>query len=157
MAKPKRWEPFMRKYAKDTKFVGAEIGVLRGNFSVSMLDYFPNLTLYLVDNWSEYPETEVIARERLKVFGDRARIIKGDSIEVASQVPNNLDFVFIDADHSYEACLKDLQVYSKKVRSGGWITGHDYPNKPGVKQAVEEFFPKGFKRDVDYTFMVTKK
>jgi predicted O-methyltransferase YrrM len=154
--KPKRWEPFMRKYLKDAKLVGAEVGVLKGNFSVMMLDHFPNLTLYLIDKWEKPEDVEATARKRLAKYGDRARIIKGDSIECASQVPDELDFVFIDADHSYEACLKDLQVYSKKVKMGGWITGHDYPNKPGVKRAVREFFGKNFQKDVDHTYMRVK-
>jgi cephalosporin hydroxylase len=56
--------------------------------------------------------------------------------------------IYIDADHSYEGCKRDLNISFKKVKSGGYIMGHDYEmnmNKAqkeysfGVKQAVDEF------------------
>ena len=39
-----------------------------------------------------------------------------------------LDFVFIDANHSYEACLEDIRLWFPKVKPNGVIAGHDYTN-----------------------------
>jgi cephalosporin hydroxylase len=38
----------------------------------------------------------------------------------------SLDFVYIDGNHGYEAVLDDLAAWSPKVRTGGFISGHDY-------------------------------
>jgi predicted O-methyltransferase YrrM len=47
------------------------------------------------------------------------------------------DFVFIDADHSYEACKRDWENYSPMVRPGGIVGFHDY-NHPPVKRVFDE-------------------
>lgn len=59
-----------------------------------------------------------------------------------------LDWIYIDGDHSYEGCLKDLENALKVVKADGLILGDDYgwPNakwsKPGVTKAVNEFINK---------------
>ena len=52
-----------------------------------------------------------------------------------------LDFVFIDGEHSYEAAKADIKAWWPKVRSGGLFVGHDYDRQrfPGVCRAVDEF------------------
>lgn len=52
---------------------------------------------------------------------------------------NSIDFLFIDADHSYEGVMEDIKFWYPKVITGGVISGHDY-DWTGVKQAVDEFF-----------------
>lgn len=52
----------------------------------------------------------------------------------------SLDFVFIDAGHSYEDVSLDLKLWYPKVKKGGVFAGHDYPAWEGVKIAVDEFF-----------------
>ena len=51
----------------------------------------------------------------------------------------SLDFIFIDASHQYPDVLKDIKLWSKKVKIGGYITGHDI-DMDGVRQAVTESF-----------------
>ena len=59
-----------------------------------------------------------------------------------------LDWIYVDGDHSYEGCLRDLENSIKVVKPGGLILGDDYgwPNakwqKPGVTKAVNEFINK---------------
>jgi len=77
------------------------------------------------------------------------QVIKGDGIASLNSFPDEtFDMVYLDADHSYEACKRDLQTSFNKVKKGGFIMGHDYEmnmNKArtrwafGVKQAVDEF------------------
>lgn len=52
----------------------------------------------------------------------------------------SLDFVFIDADHSYEIVKKDITEWYPKVKIGGTIAGHDYYNSEHVQKAVNEIF-----------------
>jgi hypothetical protein len=90
-------------------------------------------------------------RRRLAQFGSRFVLLRMTSAEAAETITEFLDFIYIDADHSYEGVKADLRHWAPKVRSGGIISGHDYghPNFPGVKNAVDEFFgPLGL--PVDY-------
>ena len=41
-----------------------------------------------------------------------------------------IDFLFIDADHSYEGAKKDFTIYKKYVRPGGLIALHDIAKTP---------------------------
>lgn len=55
----------------------------------------------------------------------------------------SLDFVMIDADHSYEAVLRDIGAWWPKMRPGGLLTGDDLRGSfPGVRQAITEFANK---------------
>ena len=60
---------------------------------------------------------------------DASRFIKDES----------LDFVFVDADHSYEGCKQDIEDWLPKIRRGGIICGHDL-HWPTVEKAVSEKF-----------------
>ena len=130
-----------RRYTK-----GAEIGVYVGYYSRVLLDTIPGLNLLCVDSWAlktwrerAYPlAVETLSRYR------GATVIRGKSVEVAKTVKDNsLDFVFIDADHSYEAVKADLLAWAPKVRPGGIVSGHDYyesrSGKLGVIPAVNEY------------------
>ncbi len=75
------------------------------------------------------------------VVQDHLTLIEQDSAEAAKDFADgSLDMVFIDADHSYEACKKDIAAWRSKVRPGGILSGHDYNRRffPGVIRAVEE-------------------
>ncbi len=52
----------------------------------------------------------------------------------------SLDAVYIDGNHKYEYVLADIKAWLQKIRSGGFIAGHDFGHKraPGVKPAVIE-------------------
>jgi predicted O-methyltransferase YrrM len=68
---------------------------------------------------------------------------------------SSLDFVYIDANHTYEAATEDIREWSKKVRPGGIVAGHDYVNTEGygVIQAIHEHIQeKGIK-----TLFITSK
>lgn len=120
---------------------GAEIGVLRGKTLFALLEAIPDLTMFGVDQWqhislrqdenaetySDYDmkslETLVIKKSRL--FGGRCMILKGDSATIAGHMSADLDFVFIDADHTEKGLERDLLAWAPLVKAGGYVLGHD--------------------------------
>jgi predicted O-methyltransferase YrrM len=81
----------------------------------------------------------------------KVKIIRDDSVSYLSTLKDDIiDAIYIDADHSYEGCLRDLESAYRVVKKGGYIMGHDYKitNKChhnhifGVGQAVDEFCKK---------------
>lgn len=113
-----------------------------------------------VDLWAEQPQMEGVpggetyagwkhekAYETLKMISEqphyagRLELMRMRTDEAAKLVPDNsLDFVFIDADHSYEGCKADILNWTPKVYRGGMVAGHDF-GWPTVKRAVEETGP----------------
>jgi hypothetical protein len=82
--------------------------------------------------------------KRIRFARDRAKIFRRRSLDAAKLVPDgSCDFVFIDADHSYDGCKADIEAWLPKVKPGGWLCGHDYQNHDferfGVTRAVDEF------------------
>lgn len=119
-----------------------------------------DIHLYAVDNWAGSPcdgldrtarEYNASAKplflrfeENIRPFAERlktsATAITGDSAESACKFENHsLDFVFIDADHSYEAVKRDVLSWFPKMKPGGVIAGHDY-NRDSVHNAVRDAF-----------------
>jgi len=71
----------------------------------------------------------------------RFNTIKDTSKNAANNFANgSIDFIMIDAGHSYEALLEDLKVWYNKVKPGGVISGDDYGVFDGVTRAANEFF-----------------
>ncbi len=101
---------------------------------------WPELTLMLVDNYSEAPARE--AGMRALMAGYRAHIMIKDSVQAAKAFTGSqFDIVYIDADHTYEGVKADLEAWFPLVKKGGVFGGDDYENTtcPGVKKAVDEF------------------
>jgi len=50
--------------------------------------------------------------------------------------------VFVDGNHSYEYCKRDIENYDKIIKQGGIIAGHDYTpiEWQGVVDAVDEYY-----------------
>lgn len=135
--------------------VGVEVGVAYGGHVEAILGIPTMARLYGVDPYqhmenypwmdfsqSEFDELYEFVLERLSSFGDRYQHIRKLSKDAIVDVPDKVDFVYVDADHSYEGVWTDLCTWFAKVRDGGIIGGHDYdhPNFPGVKKAVDRFF-----------------
>jgi hypothetical protein len=143
----------MEAVAPESEIVGLEIGVWKGTLLAYLLRYMPKIKkLYGIDSWAVCGTTRPYwsmlqwddhYNAVLAVFGDDPRItlVRGKSQDVIDQVPNELHFVEIDGDHTYEQVRKDLEISYPKIVDGGLICGHDYygPESTGVKRAVDEF------------------
>jgi len=148
---------------------GAEIGVFEGDTSLRLLKGLPGLTrLFCIDPWEENAEFKascprkegriynanwVMVRKLfdLKInshFAHRILPLRMTSREAAELIRyQKLNFVFIDANHTYEHVAEDISLWSPKVIQGGLISGDDFIDKPnyGVIKAVREAFGDNFK------------
>jgi len=67
--------------------------------------------------------------------------IKDTSENASKQFPlNSIDYIMIDAGHSYDSLIGDLKNWYHKVKPGGYISGDDYGVFSGVTQAANDFF-----------------
>ena len=135
--------------------IGAEIGVAFGGHIEALLNISTVRKMYGIDPYlrlaSKYTmklsqlelnALYVYVLKRLSQFGDRYEHVRKRSVDAADNIPGQLDFVYVDANHSYKSVLMDLRTWVPVVREGGIIGGHDYahPGLSGVKQAVDSFF-----------------
>lgn len=123
---------------------GAELGVDKAILFGMMLKLCPNLELLIgVDTFPD-PQRSHRAFDLALAYWRTATLKHMTTREASGDVEDgSLDFVFIDADHSYKAVADDIACWRSKVRSGGWLGGHDYSKKfPGVIKAVDQAFGK---------------
>jgi len=132
---------------------GIEVGTYRGDYSVQLLSRWHGKRLYSLDCWqvqdkfvySDNPQDQEqnyqLTCTKLALFGARSKIIRAFSVDAAKAfVELTLDFAYLDANHSYEATLADLEAWGPKVRAGGLLCGDGYTaDYPGVSQAVQEY------------------
>lgn len=151
-----------------------EIGVFQGKTSIEFRKFFPDALLYLIDPWKLYDDylTQEAGPRSLipvdyenayqslrKIFSQdpKVKILRKTSVEALSDVPDGVDLVFIDGNHSYSYVKQDIEVWLPKVRHGGILSGHDYNNLfPGVIQAVDEFFQQDIEIGFESTWLKRK-
>jgi len=142
---------------KDNRgLVGVEIGVFRGINAYSILSFLPIKKLYLIDSYLEYDNYKedwipnhsqrdfnddyMEARKRLLKYKNKIQFIRATSSEAITQIPDNLDFCYIDGNHAYEYVKQDIELYYPKICMGGIIGGDNFETEfQGVPKAVLEF------------------
>lgn len=150
--------------------VGAEIGVYKGAYTKLFCE--EGFQMYAVDPWSAYGgagRTQKRQERQDFLYEHTTRelapynnctIIRKTSMDALNDFEDgSLDFVYIDGDHEFSHVAADLVGWSKKVRVGGAISGHDYwctdPNARNlvchVGPAVDAFV-KVFGIESFYTF-----
>jgi len=139
--------------------VAVEVGAWFGQSTAYMASKLKSLNashvqFFAVDTWegtpSEIQHQEVVKRyggsifeafhEAMKCCGVVNWVVplQTTSVDASKQFKDaSLDFVFIDADHTYEAVVADIRAWLPKVKQGGCIAGHDL-DWDGVKKAVEQ-------------------
>lgn len=156
---------FMKEYYGDKPLTGVEIGVFRGKHSRQILRNFNINKLYLID---PYERNEVYIKHEVSPglkriqqrewdnlykyviklateegYADKCEFIRRRSDECADDIPDNMDFIYLDGDHHYPMVVKDIELYYPKVKSGGLFGGHDYEeDNNDVIIAVDEFVKK---------------
>ena len=156
----------LEQLAKNSKLV--EVGVWKGDFSKQIWNISnPNL-LVLVDSWTFDEKVrgcapQVNGEEPLNQnFFDQAKkdtydkfeniqnvhILEFNSLQASSKYEDNFfDYIYIDAEHTYNAVTKDLEVWYPKLKKNGTLFGDDYywreeDDTLSVHKAYQEFIQK---------------
>ncbi len=119
---------------------GAEIGVDNGFYSEVLCQQNPNLKLHCIDPWKVYSKYEDIREERIftKRFEHTKKLLEPYNCNIIRKsstgalkdfAPRSLDFVYIDGNHTFDYVTEDLRGWSKIVKVGGIIAGHDYKGR----------------------------
>jgi hypothetical protein len=138
--------------------LGVEVGVADGDYAEVILSNPEVRKLYGIDlylphpGYSDYTRGTTFnkmkrhATEKLAKFGPKHRFMFDFSMDAVKYFEDeSLDFVYIDADHSYKTCLEDITEWAKKVKSGGIVCGDDYEERRssdiryGVIHAVNDY------------------
>ena len=117
--------------------VGAEIGVLEGEYSETLCKGNSELKLYCIDPWIPHKGyTDFVKTKTFTVASEKAQtrlsqynceIIKKFSMDAVKDFADeSLDFIYIDGDHNFQNVTNDIVEWSKKVKNGGIIAGHDF-------------------------------
>lgn len=145
---------------------GVELGVFDGQSHFHLLQNCPNLTLVGIDLWGESAPIEgktksgercdcqycnaTRSSRRSKPIASieqdavkrsksepRSRLVKANTA-LSADLVEQVDFVFVDGDHSFEGVKADISAWWPKVRYR--LVGHDW-NMRSVRDAVYECFP----------------
>ena len=124
--------------------VVAELGTDKGDFAAMILDVSLPAELHIID--------KTLANFRRSAFASAidcgtVRLHESNSVDAMRKFPDRyFDWIYIDADHSYEGARDDLDIAKKKVKTDGLLVLNDYifwshrELAPyGVVQAVNEF------------------
>jgi hypothetical protein len=140
-------------FGRSMFLIGMEVGVYEGDNARNLLRAFPNLFLTMVDPYEIYKgyesdgsinylsDAERKARKNTERFG-RGRFLKEYSLGASKTFSDGaLDFVYIDANHSYKYVKQDMNLWWRKIKKGGVMAGHDI-DTPDILFAFCEFIKK---------------
>lgn len=150
--------------------VGAELGVWMGDSSakflrrashIHLVDSWSPAPYQETDEWGSYENylerysslaggetTEDFQKYYDKVYEKVVKRFEGRPVTIHRMTTDEwfetftekLDWIYVDASHAFEGCLKDLRNARKVLKENGIIFGDDYSDKkPGVKAAVDAF------------------
>ncbi|MFC7338082.1 class I SAM-dependent methyltransferase [Haloferula chungangensis] len=120
----------------------AEVGVWKGDFASEVLRECDSIdTYYMVDPWrnlddwnkpfnvtdEEFNEIYNMAVGATDFAEGRRKILRGKCLEVVSQITQSeLDFAYVDGDHTLRGVSTDLISIWSRIRDGGAVGGDDF-------------------------------
>ena len=147
---PNLYSDIVKKFPSGSKFV--EVGCWKGKSSsymaVEIANSQKNIEFTCVDTWlGDIHTIDLITNSIYKIFIENMKPVENfykhlrtTSIEASTLFEDkSLDFVFIDASHTYIDVKNDILAWKPKIKKGGILAGHDYSSGwPEVVKAVDE-------------------
>lgn len=116
--------------------VGVEIGVFRADYTEVLAK--SGLQIYGVDPWQSYrdygnenkqkwlDDRYEVSKKRMAKYPN-VTLLRETSMEaVAKFKEGSIDFVYIDGNHYFKYVAEDIYEWSRIVKKGGILSGHDY-------------------------------
>lgn len=133
--------------------IGCEYGMSSSLFCKAA---HPSVVIYSVDRmhqlgWDRWWANLAEAKARGHFHRSLPFMLKGDSVDMARMFSKPIDLLFIDGDHSYAGCKRDITSWTPKVNPGGFVAFHDsacatntmpHPLHYEVSDAVEEWLSR---------------
>ena len=133
--------------------VGAWTGKSVAYSAVELINQGKFGEFHAVDSWDggvELRDYDIVKENQLKnIFlknilplQDKIQTIQSLSWDAAAHFDNeSVDFCYLDAGHTYDCVIKDLEAWFPKIKTGSYFGGDDYTTEfAGLQQAVNEFF-----------------
>ena len=143
---PNLYKQVVEKQQSEAHFV--EIGSLQGQsacyMAVEIINSNKTIKFDCIDPWRHKQLVYNLFLKNTETVRSVVNPIRLPSTEASNlYADNSLDFVFIDAIHTYKCVKDDIKHWYPKVKKGGILAGHDYCSDwPSVVQAVDEFILK---------------
>ena len=124
-------QELIKKYSSGRK-KAVEIGVFEGyNTALIAESLIEEGVLYAIDPFFKgrlgFSYNKLISHKYLKNLGLYNKIvwIEDFSNLAIDKIPDDIDFIFVDGDHSFDGVKKDFELYSQRLSINGLIAFHD--------------------------------
>lgn len=133
----------MRAFAETGARRFLEIGTYQGATAAAMHLAFPDAQIWTLDlpdprksRFNPQPDDKVGLAYRELGLRKRIYQCRGDAAEVLTEslVQGGFDLVFVDGDHSEDACYRDLRNSVRQLSQGGVIVAHDYTDESDAER-----------------------
>jgi len=119
---------------------GCFVGFGSAHLATALCELGPKRDLFVVDVDKRFLEITKKNLDSLSLGKMSLHLIEGKTWDpnVLESIPDNVDIIFLDSDHSYEGIKKELSCYLPKLSRDGLAIVHDSILWPGVRLAMLE-------------------
>lgn len=159
---PRLYSEMVKRFPSGSHFVelGSWKGMSAAYMAVEIINSQKDIKFDCIDIWADggYLEdgtqdlfgVDLMNKflENTKPVAHAINAIRSDSVEASKNYADrSVDFVFVDGDHSYNGCKRDIEAWLPKMKPNSILAGHDYAWCEAVRNAVRDTIGEGMFND----------
>lgn len=109
--------------------------------------------LFCIDKWDGSVSYKECALNLEQAEISNVILVQDDTVHAARNWRQAIDYLYVDADHSYAGCKLDLDLWWSFLRPGGLIAGDDYDDPHGIPSQGVTAAWDAFEREHDQKFI----